>query len=97
MKGNSILYAQRSRKKKKKKSSQCPGDEEAEEFECAEEPVKPIPPPVVDRMQVELQVREKSAVIRKKPGESALIPELSLAGNVTPNEICPRWVCTVAR
>ncbi|KAJ6659406.1 hypothetical protein lerEdw1_019138 [Lerista edwardsae] len=79
---------QKDRKKKKKRQS--PDDEQAEGSDCVEEPAKPIPPPVIDRLQVELQVRERAANIRRKPGESALIPELSLTGNVTPNDLCPR-------
>ncbi|KAH0616299.1 hypothetical protein JD844_027316 [Phrynosoma platyrhinos] len=82
--------AQKIKKKKKKKSNQNPADEEEpEESECLDEPVKPIPPPVVDRLQMEQQVREKAADIRRKPGEPVLIPELSLTGNITPNELCP--------
>ncbi|XP_053109462.1 coiled-coil and C2 domain-containing protein 2A isoform X3 [Hemicordylus capensis] len=76
--------------KKKKKQSQAPEDEETEESECVEEPIKPIPPPEVDRLQVELQVRERAANMRRKPGEPALIPELNLTGSVTPNELCPK-------
>ncbi|XP_061440487.1 coiled-coil and C2 domain-containing protein 2A isoform X2 [Rhineura floridana] len=84
--------AQKIRKKKKKKPSQTPDDEVAEGSEpVGEEPVKPIPPPpVIDRLQVEQEVQERAANIRRKPGEPILIPELSLTGNVTPNELCPR-------
>ncbi|XP_042326505.1 coiled-coil and C2 domain-containing protein 2A isoform X2 [Sceloporus undulatus] len=83
--------AQKAKKKKKKKSNQNPADEEElEESECLDEPVKPIPPPVVDRLQIEQQVREKVADIRRKPGEPVLVPELSLTGNITPNELCPK-------
>ncbi|XP_044274285.1 coiled-coil and C2 domain-containing protein 2A isoform X1 [Varanus komodoensis] len=77
-------------KKKKKKTSQNPEDEEIEDSEYVEEVIKPNPPPVVDRLQVELQVREKASNIRRKPGHPVLIPELSLTGNITPNELCPR-------
>ncbi|KAL8207600.1 UNVERIFIED_CONTAM: Coiled-coil and C2 domain-containing protein 2A [Gekko kuhli] len=88
--------AQKSRKGKKKKkkkersSSPGPEGEEMEEPECLEEPAKPLPPPVVDRLEVEQQVRGKAANIRRRPGEPALIPELSLTGNITPTELCPR-------
>ncbi|XP_066487937.1 coiled-coil and C2 domain-containing protein 2A [Tiliqua scincoides] len=81
---------QKGKKKKKKKQSQSPENEQAGGSVGGEEPMKPVPPPVIDRLQVELQVREKAAGIRRKPGESALIPELSLTGSVTPNELCPR-------
>ncbi|XP_067325078.1 coiled-coil and C2 domain-containing protein 2A isoform X3 [Anolis sagrei] len=83
--------AQKTRKKKKKKSHQNLEDEEIlDESECTDEHVKPLPPPVVDRLQMEMQVREKAANIRRKPGEPVLIPELTLTGNITPNELCPR-------
>ncbi|XP_062991570.1 coiled-coil and C2 domain-containing protein 2A isoform X1 [Elgaria multicarinata webbii] len=82
--------AQKIRRKKKKKTSQNPEDEETEDSENVEEPVKPMPPPGVDRLQVELQVRERAGRIRRKPGEPVLIPELSLTGSITPNELCPR-------
>ncbi|XP_077790631.1 coiled-coil and C2 domain-containing protein 2A isoform X2 [Podarcis muralis] len=86
--------AQKIRKKKKKKTSPNAEDEaETEEAsECVEgERMKPVPPPpVVDRLEVEQEVRERAAKIRRKPGESILIPELSLTGSVTPNELCPR-------
>uniref|UniRef100_A0A8D2KRD4 Coiled-coil and C2 domain containing 2A n=1 Tax=Varanus komodoensis TaxID=61221 RepID=A0A8D2KRD4_VARKO len=86
------LQAWKSWKKaqKKKKTSQNPEDEEIEDSEYVEEVIKPNPPPVVDRLQVELQVREKASNIRRKPGHPVLIPELSLTGNITPNELCPR-------
>ncbi|XP_054855261.1 coiled-coil and C2 domain-containing protein 2A isoform X2 [Eublepharis macularius] len=77
-------------KKKKKKRSSPDTEDEAEEPECVEEPVKPIPPPAVDGLQVEQQVRGKAADIRRRPGEPVLIPELSITGNVTPTELCPR-------
>uniref|UniRef100_A0A8D0H1Y2 Coiled-coil and C2 domain containing 2A n=1 Tax=Sphenodon punctatus TaxID=8508 RepID=A0A8D0H1Y2_SPHPU len=76
--------------KKKKKPSQLQEEEAAEELEHADEPVKPIPPLMTDRLEVEQQVREKASNIRRKPGEAVLIPELSLTGNITPNELCPR-------
>nr|XP_056711092.1 coiled-coil and C2 domain-containing protein 2A [Euleptes europaea] len=81
--------AQKSRKSKKKKKSSSEY-EEADEPEYVEDPVKPVPPPMVDRLQVEQQVREKAANIRWRPEEPALIPELSLTGNITPTELCPR-------
>ncbi|XP_077156995.1 coiled-coil and C2 domain-containing protein 2A isoform X2 [Paroedura picta] len=84
--------AQKSRKSKKKRKNSSPGleAEETEETEGLEGPVKPVPPLLVDRLQVEQQVREKAANIRRRPGEPALIPELSLTGNITPTELCPR-------
>uniref|UniRef100_A0A674INJ9 Coiled-coil and C2 domain containing 2A n=2 Tax=Terrapene triunguis TaxID=2587831 RepID=A0A674INJ9_9SAUR len=82
--------AQKTKKKKKIKQSQDQEEEEAEESEYGEEPVKPIPPKLADRLEVEQQVREKAVNIRRKPGEPVLIPELSLTGSVTPNDLCPR-------
>ncbi|XP_033015930.1 coiled-coil and C2 domain-containing protein 2A [Lacerta agilis] len=87
--------AQKIRKKKKKKKTSQNTDDEAEAEEASEcvegERMKPVsPPPVVDRLEVEQGVRERAAKIRRKPGESILIPELSLTGSVTPNELCPR-------
>lgn len=82
-----FLYIQKIRKKKKKKAGQNHEDEEDSEY--IEEHMKPIPPPVVDRQQIELQVRERAAAIKRKPGEPILIPELNVMGSVTPNELCP--------
>uniref|UniRef100_A0A4X2JQR3 Coiled-coil and C2 domain containing 2A n=1 Tax=Vombatus ursinus TaxID=29139 RepID=A0A4X2JQR3_VOMUR len=76
--------------KKKKKKSKEEQDEGTEESEYDEEPVKPTPPEPVDRSTIEQQVREKASHNRRKPGEPILVPELSLAGSVTPNELCPR-------
>uniref|UniRef100_A0A670JNP2 Coiled-coil and C2 domain containing 2A n=1 Tax=Podarcis muralis TaxID=64176 RepID=A0A670JNP2_PODMU len=88
------LQEWKSWKKAQKKTSPNAEDEaETEEAsECVEgERMKPVPPPpVVDRLEVEQEVRERAAKIRRKPGESILIPELSLTGSVTPNELCPR-------
>ncbi|XP_072476396.1 coiled-coil and C2 domain-containing protein 2A isoform X2 [Notamacropus eugenii] len=80
--------AQRVKKKKKKATEDQ--DEVAEESEHGEEPVKPAPPEPVNRSTIEQQVREKALHSRRKPGEPILVPELSLAGSVTPNELCPR-------
>ncbi|XP_007496776.2 coiled-coil and C2 domain-containing protein 2A isoform X1 [Monodelphis domestica] len=80
--------AQRIRKKKKKTEEEQ--DEVAEESEYGKEPVKPTPPEPVDKLAIEQQVREKALHSRRKPGEPILVPELSLAGSVTPNELCPR-------
>ncbi|XP_038254400.1 coiled-coil and C2 domain-containing protein 2A isoform X6 [Dermochelys coriacea] len=82
--------AKKTKKKKKIKQSQDQEEEEAEESEYGEEPVKPIPPKLADRLEVEQQVREKAINIRRKPGEPVLIPELSLTGSITPNDLCPR-------
>ncbi|XP_030418965.1 coiled-coil and C2 domain-containing protein 2A isoform X2 [Gopherus evgoodei] len=82
--------AQKTKKKKKIKQSQDQEEEEAENSEYVEEPVKPIPPKLADSLEVEQQVREKAINIRRKPGEPVLIPELSLTGSVTPNDLCPR-------
>ncbi|EMP39944.1 Coiled-coil and C2 domain-containing protein 2A [Chelonia mydas] len=85
-----LRMLQKTKKKKKIKQSQDQEEEEAEESEYGEEPVKPIPPKLADRLEVEQQVREKAINIRRKPGEPVLIPELSLTGSITPNDLCPR-------
>ncbi|XP_041607271.1 coiled-coil and C2 domain-containing protein 2A isoform X2 [Vulpes lagopus] len=82
--------AQRAKKKKKKQGVEEHPDEEMEEPYPGEEPVKPVPPEPTDRALIEQQVRERAARSRRRPGEPTLVPELSLAGSVTPNEQCPR-------
>uniref|UniRef100_A0A8C2NWP7 C2 domain-containing protein n=1 Tax=Capra hircus TaxID=9925 RepID=A0A8C2NWP7_CAPHI len=83
--------AQRAKKKKKKQEvEEHPADEEREEPGPGEEPEKPAPPEPVDRAVIEQQVRERAAQSRRRPGEPTLVPELSLAGSVTPNDQCPR-------
>ncbi|XP_064440368.1 coiled-coil and C2 domain-containing protein 2A isoform X3 [Mirounga angustirostris] len=82
--------AQRAKKKKKKQAVEEHPDEEMEEPYPGEEPVKPVPPEATDWALVEQQVRERAARSRRRPGEPTLVPELSLAGSVTPNEQCPR-------
>uniref|UniRef100_A0AAA9S8A0 Coiled-coil and C2 domain containing 2A n=2 Tax=Bos taurus TaxID=9913 RepID=A0AAA9S8A0_BOVIN len=83
--------AQRAKKKKKKQEAEeHPADEEREEPGPGEEPEKPAPPEPVDRAVIEQQVRERAAQSRRRPGEPTLVPELSLAGSVTPNDQCPR-------
>ncbi|XP_067386470.1 coiled-coil and C2 domain-containing protein 2A isoform X2 [Emydura macquarii macquarii] len=82
--------AQKTKKKKKTKQSQDQEEDKADESEYGEEPLKPIHPKLADRLEVEQQVREKTINIRRKPGEPVLIPELSLTGSVTPNDLCPR-------
>ena len=52
--------------------------------------MKPVPPEPTDRALVEQQVRERAARSRRRPGEPTLVPELSLAGSISPNEQCPR-------
>ncbi|XP_068931042.1 coiled-coil and C2 domain-containing protein 2A [Petaurus breviceps papuanus] len=78
------------RNKKKKKKATEDQEEATEGSEYGEEPVKPTPPEPVDRSTIEQQVRERALHRRRKPGEPILIPELSLAGSVTPIELCPR-------
>ncbi|XP_067226933.1 coiled-coil and C2 domain-containing protein 2A isoform X1 [Chanodichthys erythropterus] len=80
------------KKKQKKKRQQEEEEEEDEESEeeLGEEPEKPDPPEKPDVSTLEEHVREKAARIRRKPGESLLIPELTVSGPVTPNEQCPR-------
>ncbi|XP_024907537.1 coiled-coil and C2 domain-containing protein 2A isoform X3 [Pteropus alecto] len=77
------------RKKKKKQAVEEHLDEEMEEPYPREEPVKPVPPEPIDPAAMEQQVRERAAQGRR-PGEPTLVPELSLAGSVTPNDQCPR-------
>uniref|UniRef100_A0A8C1JTA6 Coiled-coil and C2 domain containing 2A n=1 Tax=Cyprinus carpio TaxID=7962 RepID=A0A8C1JTA6_CYPCA len=83
---------QKALKKKQKKKRQQEEEEEDEEREeeLGEEPEKPEPPEKPDTGDLEEQVREKAARIRRKPGEPVLIPELTVSGPITPNEQCPR-------
>ncbi|XP_062431333.1 coiled-coil and C2 domain-containing protein 2A isoform X2 [Rhea pennata] len=81
--------AQKSKKKKKKKDLQ-EEEESVDDCDLGEEPVKPIPPKMVDSLEIEQQVREKTDNIRRKPGEPILVPELVLSGSITPSELCPR-------
>ncbi|CAI9589732.1 unnamed protein product, partial [Staurois parvus] len=55
-----------------------------------EEPTKPSLPTQIARYDVEVQVRDKAANIRRRPGEPILNLELSLSGYVTPDNNCPR-------
>ncbi|XP_045364651.2 coiled-coil and C2 domain-containing protein 2A isoform X1 [Camelus bactrianus] len=82
--------AQRAKKKKKKQAVEEHPDEEMEEPDPGETPVKPLPPEPTDRAAIEQQVRERAARSWRRPGEPTLVPELSLAGSVTPNDQCPR-------
>lgn len=84
------LTQQRAKKKKKKQAAEEHPDEEVEEPSPGEGPVKPIPPEPTQRAVLEQQVRERAARSRRRPGEPTLVPELSLAGSVTPNDQCPR-------
>ncbi|XP_069833527.1 coiled-coil and C2 domain-containing protein 2A [Dendropsophus ebraccatus] len=77
-------------KNKKRKEGVEDEEEEADGGHVGEEPTKPFPPPLVDRQDIEVQVRDKAANIRRRPGEPILHPELSLSGTVTPNNMCPR-------
>ncbi|XP_069712373.1 coiled-coil and C2 domain-containing protein 2A-like isoform X2 [Phaenicophaeus curvirostris] len=80
---------QKSKKKKKKKDIN-EEEESVEDCDLGEERVKPIPPKMASRLEIEQQVREKADNCRRKPGEPALIPELVLSGSITPTELCPR-------
>ncbi|KAM4854722.1 coiled-coil and C2 domain-containing protein 2A isoform 1-T2 [Thomomys bottae] len=82
--------AQRAKKKRKKQAAEEALDEELEEHPSEGGPVKPIPPEPTDPAALEQQVRERAAHSRRRPGEPVLVPELSLAGSVTPNDQCPR-------
>ncbi|KAI5096106.1 coiled-coil and C2 domain-containing protein 2A isoform X5 [Silurus meridionalis] len=79
-------------KKKQKQKEQQSEDEEDEhsDEDSGEVRVKPEPPEKPSTASLEQQVREKAAKIRRKPGESILVPELTVSGPVTPNEQCPR-------
>uniref|UniRef100_A0A8C0ZJR8 Coiled-coil and C2 domain containing 2A n=1 Tax=Cyanistes caeruleus TaxID=156563 RepID=A0A8C0ZJR8_CYACU len=79
---------QKSKKKKKKKVTHV--DEESEDYDFGEERIKPIPPKMANSLEIEQQVREKADNCRRKPGEPILVPELTLSGNITPTEQCPR-------
>ncbi|XP_034386922.1 coiled-coil and C2 domain-containing protein 2A isoform X2 [Cyclopterus lumpus] len=93
---------QKAKKKKRKKKKKGPSQDDTEEDEdedqeasqsegpVEEGPPKPDPPERPDIDSVEQRVREKASRIRRKPGESILVPELSAAGNVTASELCPR-------
>uniref|UniRef100_A0A3Q3GAB6 Coiled-coil and C2 domain containing 2A n=1 Tax=Labrus bergylta TaxID=56723 RepID=A0A3Q3GAB6_9LABR len=91
------LWRRKQRKKKKKGQSQDDTEEEDEDREASESegpveegPSKPEPPEKPELDSIEQQVREKASRIRRKPGESVLIPELSASGNITATELCPR-------
>ncbi|XP_025946411.1 coiled-coil and C2 domain-containing protein 2A isoform X1 [Apteryx rowi] len=81
--------AQKSKKKKKKKDLR-EEEESVDDCDFGEEPVKPIPPKMVNSLEIEQQAREKADNLRRKPGEPVLIPELVLSGSITPSELCPR-------
>ncbi|XP_075050779.1 coiled-coil and C2 domain-containing protein 2A isoform X2 [Mixophyes fleayi] len=76
--------------KNKKRNEGMEEEEEAAADVVGEEPTKPFPPAQVDIQNVELQVRDKAANIRRRPGEPILHPELTLSGAITPNSTCPR-------
>ncbi|XP_068581544.1 coiled-coil and C2 domain-containing protein 2A isoform X2 [Cebidichthys violaceus] len=92
--------AKKKKRKKKKKKGQAQDDTEEDEDEeqeasesegpVEEGPPKPEPPEKPDLDSVERRVREKASRIRRKPGESVLIPDLSASGNITASELCPR-------
>ncbi|XP_063086213.1 coiled-coil and C2 domain-containing protein 2A isoform X5 [Cavia porcellus] len=82
--------AQKAKKKKKKQAEEHPEGEAEEELYPGEEPVKPIPPELLDHAVLEQQARERAAHSRRRPGEPVLLPELSLTGSVTPDDQCPR-------
>ncbi|CAL8310367.1 unnamed protein product [Lota lota] len=66
------------------------GEQEVSEAEGEEGPPRPEAPERPDLAALEERVREKASRIRRKPGEPHLIPELSVAGNITPNDLVPR-------
>uniref|UniRef100_A0A3B4VCZ5 Coiled-coil and C2 domain containing 2A n=1 Tax=Seriola dumerili TaxID=41447 RepID=A0A3B4VCZ5_SERDU len=82
---------QKAKKKKRKKKKKGQVQELSESEGPVEEDLpKPEPPKKPDFDSIEQQVREKASRIRRKPGESILIPELSASGKITANELCPR-------
>uniref|UniRef100_A0A8C2CZM5 Coiled-coil and C2 domain containing 2A n=1 Tax=Cyprinus carpio TaxID=7962 RepID=A0A8C2CZM5_CYPCA len=83
-------WKRKQKKQKKKRQQEEEEEDEESEEELGEEPEKPEPPDKPDKGDLEEQVREKAARIRRKPGEPVLIPELTVSGPVTPNEQCPR-------
>ncbi|XP_053433431.1 coiled-coil and C2 domain-containing protein 2A isoform X2 [Nycticebus coucang] len=85
-----LRHREKTKKKKKKQAAEEPTEEETEEPYPGEAPGKPTPPEPPDRAAVEQQVRERAAQSRRRPGEPTLVPELSLAGSVTPSDQCPR-------
>ncbi|XP_063779849.1 coiled-coil and C2 domain-containing protein 2A isoform X2 [Pseudophryne corroboree] len=80
----------RAQKLKNKNRKEGMEEDEADAGYMREPPTKPIPPAQVDIQDVELQVRDKAASIRRRPGEPILHPELTLSADVTPNNMCPR-------
>lgn len=95
-----IVQKSKKRKRKKKKKGQAQEDTEEEDEDqevskseglVEEGPPKPEPPEKPDFDSIEQRVREKASRIRRKPGESILIPELSASGNITASELCPRY------
>ncbi|XP_054458283.1 coiled-coil and C2 domain-containing protein 2A [Anoplopoma fimbria] len=89
--------AKKKKRKKKKKGQDDTEEDEDEDQEASESegpveegPPKPEPPEKPEFDSLEQQVREKASRIRRKPGESILIPELSASGNITASELCPR-------
>ena len=66
------------------------GEQEASDAEGEEGLPRPEAPERPDPRALEERVREKFSRIRRKPGEPHLIPELSVAGNITPNDQVPR-------
>lgn len=90
--------AKKKKRKKKKGQAQDDTEEEDDDQELSESegpveegPPKPEPPEKPDFDSIEQRVREKASRIRRKPGESILIPELSASGNITTSELCPRY------
>nr|XP_021410039.1 coiled-coil and C2 domain-containing protein 2A isoform X4 [Lonchura striata domestica] len=80
----------KTQKSKKKKKKDTHVDEESDDHDFGEERIKPIPPRMANRLEIEQQVREKADNCRRKPGEPILVPELTLSGSITPTEQCPR-------
>eukprot|EP00062_Callorhinchus_milii_P004934 gi/632943873/ref/XP_007887193.1/ PREDICTED: coiled-coil and C2 domain-containing protein 2A isoform X2 [Callorhinchus milii] len=82
--------AKRAKKKKKKSVGEQQDGADDEDVVVGEDVPKPDPPEQVDIQAVEQQIREKATMIRRKPGEPILIPELTVAATVTTTSQCPR-------
>ncbi|KAK0134280.1 Coiled-coil and C2 domain-containing protein 2A [Merluccius polli] len=91
--------AKQKKKRKKRGQSQDDTEEDEDDDEVEQEvseaegevgPPKPESPERPDLGALEERIREKASRIRRKPGEPLLIPELSVAGNITPNDLVPR-------
>ncbi|KAM8919571.1 coiled-coil and C2 domain-containing protein 2A-like [Pelodytes ibericus] len=82
--------AWRRAQKKKTKMETSGQKDNTEPTYSGENPIMPSPPVMMDRRDIEQQVRDKAASIRRRPGKPIVIPELSLSAPITPSYMCPR-------